>query len=177
MERQKIEWTRYYSEVMRAQTSRGLLLCAYDNKGKANAMTMGWATLGSIWGIPIWSVLVRPSRYTYQCIESSGCFTVNVPGADLNAAALFCGTKSGRDVDKFAECNLTAEQASTVQAPTIAQCPIVYECELVHSNDVISDRLDEKILAEAYAEGDLHRFYYGRILGAFAAPDAAERLV
>ena len=172
----EIAYTDHYEAVMKVLTSRGLLLGAYDAAGKANLMTIGWGTLGAVWGKPLWVVLVRPSRYTYKCIESAGCFTVNVPGADLEEACALCGSKSGRDLDKFAACGLKAAKARTVKAPAVAECPIVYECKVVHSNDILPPRLAGEIVAGAYKGGDFHRVYWGEILAARADPDAAARL-
>ena len=41
-----------------------------------------------------------------------------------------CGVKSGRDTDKFALCNLTAEKSAKINAPSIAECPISVECKV-----------------------------------------------
>jgi len=149
---------------------------SYDAAGKANIMTIGWGSIGSIWGMPVWTVLVRPSRFTYRCIEHSGCFTVNVPPESLAMACGICGSKSGRDIDKFVECKLTAEKAQTVLAPTIVQCPIVYECQVVHANDVLPARLSDDILRGSYVDGDFHRVYFGRILQTRAEPNAVQLL-
>ena len=176
MERNKVNYTEHFEAVMKAMTSRGLLLGSYDSSGKANIMTIGWGQIGSTWGLPLWTVLVRPSRYTHQCIEHTGCFTVNVPGEDLAAACATCGTLSGRDIDKFADCDLTVEKASSVLAPTVGQCPLVYECQVVHSNDVLPDKLAEEIITGAYADGDFHTVYFGKIIATFAADDAARLL-
>jgi flavin reductase (DIM6/NTAB) family NADH-FMN oxidoreductase RutF len=139
-------------------------------------MTIGWGSMGSIWSIPVWIVLVRPSRYTYHCIEHSACFTVNVPPEGLSMACAVCGSKSGRDIDKFAACKLTACKSAQVLAPTVEECPIVYECQVVHSNDVIPAKLTTEILSGMYISGDFHRVYYGRILAAYAEENAAELL-
>jgi len=176
MAKERIEYFRHYGEVMGALTGHGLLLGSFDAAGKANLMTIGWGAIGSIWGIPVWTVLVRPSRYTFQCIDHSGCFTVNVPSAAMGMACAVCGSRSGRDVDKFAECGLTFERAETVLAPTVAECPIVFECQIVHSNDVLPEKLADEILSGAYVDGDYHRIFYGKILSARAEPDAAELL-
>ena len=172
MPRKPISFTQHYHAVMNVLTSDGLLLGAYDAQGKPNVMTIGWAAAGSIWGMPMWTVLVRPSRYTYGCIERGACFTVNVPTKAMRETCLLCGTKSGRDVDKFAECGLTAENAETVHAPLVAECPVVYECSVVHAHDVLPDALADEIRRDAYPQGDFHRVYYGRILAAAAEPDA-----
>jgi flavin reductase (DIM6/NTAB) family NADH-FMN oxidoreductase RutF len=176
MAKQAIDFSEHYKAVMAAMTSHGLLLGSYDAAGKPNAMAIGWGSLGSVWGIPLWMVLVRPSRYTYQCIEHTGCFSVNVPGPDLAMACAVCGSKSGRDMDKFAECGLTAEKGLHVLAPTVAEASVIYECQVVHSNDVLPAKLADEILSGAYVDGDYHRVYYGKILSARAEPDAAAQL-
>jgi flavin reductase (DIM6/NTAB) family NADH-FMN oxidoreductase RutF len=176
MERKEISHTEHFPAVIDAMASRGLLLAAYDSSGKANAMALGWATFGGIWSMPMCIAMVRPSRYTYQCIEHSGCFTVNVAGADLAKACLLCGTKSGRDGDKLAEAGLTVEKALTVEAPVIAECPIVYECKVVHHNDILPPELADEVQRQWYADGDYHRVYFGKILTTQAAHNAAELL-
>ena len=124
----------------------------------------------------MWNVLVRPSRYTYGCIEQTGCFTVNVPTGEMANVCATCGSVSGRDVDKFAQTQLTPERASTVSAPAVAQCPLVYECEGVHSNDVLPQKLAGQIISGAYPQGDYPRVYFGKILASWAAANAAELL-
>ena len=176
MNRQKIECSDHYQDVMRIMSQQGLLLGSYDASGKANLMAIGWGAMGRIWGVPVWIVLVRPSRYTYQCIEHSGCFTVNVPDAGMEWVCATCGSVSGRRVDKFAECKLTEERGQLVLAPTVAECPVVYECQVVHRNDILPERLADEIITGAYMDGDYHRLYFGKILLASATPDAAARL-
>ncbi|HNX27485.1 MAG TPA: flavin reductase family protein [Phycisphaerae bacterium] len=176
MKRQKTDYTEIFNATMKKLPSPGLLLGVYMPTGKANIMTIGWCTAGFIWGMPVFSVLVRPSRYTYQGMEYSGCFTVNVPSADMNAALAVCGSKSGRDIDKFAACNLTQERAQNVLAPSIAECPIVYECQVVHSNDILPEKLSDEIMTSAYNDGDYHRVYFGKIIATYAAPNASELL-
>ena len=173
MAKREVDYTQHYDLVVNALTSTGLLLGSYDERDKPNVMTIGWGTLGVVWSLPMWIVLVRPSRYTFRCIEKSAAFTVNVPSPEMKEALLYCGSKSGRDVDKFAECKLTHEKAATVHAPVVAQCPIVYECSVVHSNDVIPTRLERSVLAAAYPGGDYHRIFFGKILAARADADAA----
>ena len=174
MARQKIQYTDHYKAVMDSLTGAGLLLGSYDAAGKANLMTIGWGSLGVVWGVPVWTILVRPSRHSYNCIEHSGCFTVNVPTHLMAFECITCGSKSGRDIDKFVECELTAEKSAHVLAPSIAECPIVYECQVVHSSDILPKKLADEILVGPYIDGDFHRVYWGKILGAYAEPNAEE---
>jgi flavin reductase (DIM6/NTAB) family NADH-FMN oxidoreductase RutF len=176
MAKEKIDPAAHYDKVLEILTRQGLLLGSYDAAGKANLMTIGWGAMGRIWGVPAWVVLVRPSRYTWRCIEHSGCFSVNVPTAEMHMVCATCGSTSGRDTDKFALCHLTAEKGQMVLAPTVAECPIVYECQVVHSNDVVPEKLSGEILSGAYMDGDFHRVYFGKILAARADAKALKLL-
>jgi flavin reductase (DIM6/NTAB) family NADH-FMN oxidoreductase RutF len=170
------DYTRHFDLVMRVLTSRGLLLGSFAADGRPNAMTIGWGTLGSVWGLPVWTALVRPSRYTYDCIEQAGAFSVCVPTAAMTQACGVCGSKSGRDLDKLAECGLAVRPGSSANAPDIVDCPIVYECQVVHASDLVPPRLSPEIQAGFYKSGNYHRVYFGRIVAARFAPDAAKRL-
>ena len=172
----KAGYTDYLKETLDALGKPGLLLVSTDAKGKPNAMTIGWGTVGIIWGKPIFIVLVRQSRYTHELMEQTEDFTVNVLPADMADVVDFCGTKSGRDCDKFAEKGLTAVPGKKVKSPIIEECVIHYECKVVHKNDVLKDKLAAEITSSAYAEGDFHTIYYGEILSVSASPDAAEKL-
>jgi len=170
-----MKFARHYEAVMKALTSHGLLLGSYDAAGKANVMTIGWGAIGSIWGEPVWIVLVRPSRYTYKCIEHSSCFTVNVPTEAMGMACLTAGSKSGANVDKFQAANLTAERSDSVLAPRVKECPLTYDCQVIHSNDVLPSKLASE-LSGLYVDDVPHRVYYGRIVAVNEQPDAAKLL-
>lgn len=79
---------------------------------------------------PLVYVSIRPSRHSYSIIKNSGEFVINIPDEKLVFAADFCGTKSGREIDKFKEAKLTREKAQIVKAPLIKECPINIECKL-----------------------------------------------
>jgi flavin reductase (DIM6/NTAB) family NADH-FMN oxidoreductase RutF len=177
VEYSSVPYTTYLRQTLALLNKPGLLLVAAGTDDKPNAMTIGWGTIGIIWGKPIFTVLVRHSRYTYKLMEESDSFTVGVPSRTLYQAVSFCGTRSGRDYDKFKECNLTPLPSLTVSTPGIAECPLIYECQIVHRNDVVPANLAGDIQTRAYPHGDYHRIYYGEILAVRAAPNAAESLV
>ncbi len=176
MPTQDIRYDEHFPDVMRVLTSRGLLLNSRDSNGKANSMVIGWGSIGSIWGKPIWTVLVRPSRYTYDLIEKTGDFTVSVPGPDLEGACKICGSQSGRDRDKLLEAGLTAAPARQVQSPVIDECIIHYECQVVHKHDLDPGAIVPTILSGSYPSGDFHRVYYGQIVASYADVDRLNEL-
>lgn len=163
----------FFGLTMQRMSEDGLLLGTADAEGKPNVMTIGWGTVGSIWGKPVFLVLVRPSRYSHRNIEATGEFTVNVPAAGMSSAVLFCGTHSGRDCDKFRECGLTPEPGKKVRAPIIRECVVHYECAVVHRNDVQPPSLAGEIRSSSYSDREYHRIFWGEILA--CRVDPAER--
>jgi len=176
MKYENVSYTTYLDKTLDLLTNPGLFIVAADANGRPNPMTIGWGMVGVIWGKPIFIVLVRPSRYTYTCMEGSDSFTVCVPSEPLRKAVKFCGTRSGRDYDKFEQCGLSVLPSTQISAPGIAGCPVIYECQVVHTNDLVPDNLAEDIVSRAYPHGDFHRLYYGEIMAVRALPNAVELL-
>ncbi len=176
MTKTPVDYTTYLAQTVKALADPGLLLAAEDAGSKPNAMAIGWATIGIIWGKPVFIVLVRPSRYTYQLIESAGGYSVNVPTPELSETVMYCGTVSGREHDKFQEKGLTALPATRVSAPLIQECPINYECKVVHKSDVVPAELAPEIRESAYPGGDYHRVYFGEILAVHADERIAQSM-
>ena len=160
----EVEFTHDLPAVIRLMGSPGLLLTSVDAGGVPNTMAIGWGTPGIIWGRPIFTVLVRPSRYTFGHIEATGEFVVSVPAEGMEDDVLHCGTASGRDEDKFAACDFTTTPGETVRVPLIDQCVQHYECRVLHRNDIVDGALDAEVREGCYPSGDLHRLYYGEIL-------------
>ncbi len=77
------------------------------------------------------------------------------PGSDLEKEMLICGTKSGRDVDKFEATGMTARPALKVKPPLIEECIVNMECEVTHAVDVGS-----------------HTIFVGRIVQAWEHQEA-----
>ena len=168
MAKRDIAFTDHFDRFCEALSSGGSLLVSLNEDGAPNAMTIGWAMLGIVWRRPICAVLVRPSRYTFGCMAATGDFTVCVPGEDLSEEVLFCGTHSGRDFDKFAECGFTPTESRHVSSPGIEECRMIYECTIVQKNDVVPEHFIPEINSTLYAGGDYHRVYYGQVLASYA---------
>lgn len=100
----------------------------------SNIITLAWVgTVNS--EPPIVSISVRYSRHSFDLIEKSGEFTVNLVSKELVEATDKCGVKSGRDTDKFALCNLTKRAGVKVACPYIGESPASLECRVVKRVD------------------------------------------
>ena len=96
---------------------------------KPNVLTVAWT--GIVNSEPAMTYIsVRPSRYSHELISENQEFVINLTTAKTLKAADFCGVKSGRDVNKFAETGLTPVAATTVKAPLIAESPLSLECRV-----------------------------------------------
>ena len=112
------------------------VLVSVGNKdGKTNIFTVAW-TGNVCTNPPMVYISVRPERYSYDFIRESGEFVINLTNEALVRATDFCGVRSGRDVDKWKECRLTAAKAAKLSyAPLIAESPVNIECKVREAKD------------------------------------------
>ena len=144
------------------------LLLATSTSDVSNVMTIGWATFGVLWSRPVCLVMVRYTRYTLKLIEEAGAFTVNVPSPGMEHVMAFCGSRSGRDVDKIRELGLAASPARMFPGITLDDCVMTYECRVVGKYDTLPEMLEEDVITSHYMGGDkeanYHRLYVGEIV-------------
>jgi flavin reductase (DIM6/NTAB) family NADH-FMN oxidoreductase RutF len=145
--------------------SRGAFLTA-GSATKYNTMTIGWGTIGFMWGKPIFTVMVRPSRYTFAFLESTGEFTVSLPLGGMQAALNICGTQSGRDTDKLAVAGLKLAASQKAAPPVVAGCGLYYECKVVYKQAMLPAAAGQ-VKNQWYPEGNYHTLYYGEIVAAY----------
>ncbi len=155
-----VDCTAVYERVMK-QIKEGAFLTVKAGD-QLNTMTIGWATIGFAWRKPIMMVMVRNSRHTFSLIEKAADFTVSVPTGDMKKAIAFCGTKSGRDFDKFKECGLKTAISRKVVSPIIDTPGIHFECRIVYTNPIDPGKLSREY-APLYPEKDYHTLYFGEI--------------
>ncbi|PAB60642.1 flavin reductase family protein [Anaeromicrobium sediminis] len=100
-----------------------------NNEENYNIITIAWT--GTICtNPPMAYISIRPERHSYDIIKETGEFVINLTTEQLTRATDYCGVKSGRDVNKFKEMNLTPEKATQVSAPLIGESPVNIECKL-----------------------------------------------
>lgn len=154
------------------QLPRGAFLTAGGNIW--NPMTIGWAQFGVVWSRPVVTVMVRRSRYTFGLMEQTDVFTVSVPRAkDLAKQLAFCGSRSGRDVDKEKHAGLTRAPARAGGADFVAECGAAFECRIVQKQMLDLSTLDPEMRKRLYGsnqalpDGDPHMIYVGEVLTAY----------
>lgn len=98
--------------------------------GKNNAFAVGFAANISS-NPPQVMIGVLPSNYSYQLIQDSGEFVINLPAKGFEKEYYYLGSKSGRDEVKFKTLNLQWEEGTKVKAPLLSACPISVECKVI----------------------------------------------
>lgn len=122
-----------------------------------NIITLSW--IGTVCSSPpVIGMGIRKNRHSYGMIVESGEFVVNIPDAERVREADFCGTRSGKDTDKFDKTGFTKEEGKVVKAPLIKECPLNLECTLIKSielgshtlflGEVVGTHIDERITTD-----------------------------
>ena len=168
-----------------------------DGKGNDNIITVAWT--GTVCtNPPMAYISVRPERYSYNLIKETKEFVINLTTKDLCFATDYCGVKSGRDIDKFKECNLTPIKVEGLKhAVGIEQSPLILGCKVkriielgshdmflaetvsVMAQDKLFDNKDKLCLDRAGLIGYIHGEYFetGRKLGFFGWSVASKKVL
>ncbi|MEM0475215.1 MAG: flavin reductase family protein [Candidatus Norongarragalinales archaeon] len=105
------------------------LATSVDERGASNVFTASWVCPASF-EPPFVSLAVGNTRASHSNISRSREFVVCVMPAERESAARVCGSKSGRDCDKFREAGLTALPARKVKPPLIKEALACIECRV-----------------------------------------------
>jgi len=119
-----------YRQAIRTKYPEQLIITiAKDKDGKANPMTMGWTMITS-GNPPMMAVSMSKGHYTTQGIKQSKCFTIVYPSSEMADAALFFGTHTGWNTDKFAEFDCPHELAKEIDSVLLTEAVANFECQL-----------------------------------------------
>lgn len=162
-----VEIQKLPAELYQAFATRDALLTAGD-RTVCNTMTIGWCQLGRIWRKQVCCVYVRPERHTYQFMEDHDSFTVSVLPESAKETLAFCGSKSGRDVDKIQSCGLTLCYGAG-DAPFFEEAEMTLVCRKLYAHNMTEAGVLEPDVVLPYygAKGGWHRAYIGEIVEAY----------
>lgn len=118
---------------------------------KPNFMTAAWCGIAASTP-PAISVALRRARYTFEGVEATGTFSINVPSAAQARIVDYCGIYSGQRHDK--SDIFQVEYGGLESAPLIAECPVKHECRVIHTLDLKSHVLFVGEIMETYINED-----------------------
>ena len=134
-----------------------VLVSVRNKEGKDNLITVAWA--GTVCSDPAMvSISVRKERFSHAMLLESREFCINLTTKSIVKQVDYCGVRSGRDVDKFAETGLTKADCEKINAPLVEESPINIECRVkevielgthdLFLAEVVNVQVDESLLNE-----------------------------
>lgn len=106
---------------------------------------------------PLIAVSISKTFHTYQLIDRSKEFAINVVTEQQLELAKKVGSSHGKDVDKFHEFNIVTEPAAEIKAPLIANSFATFECRVrmslwdvegnhaIYIAEVVAFKVNEKL--------------------------------
>jgi flavin reductase (DIM6/NTAB) family NADH-FMN oxidoreductase RutF len=149
---------KYEQAIKTKYPEQVVIAIAKDRAGKANPITLGWTMIVS-GEPPMMAIAVAKTHYSIETITHSECFTIAFPSSEMADAALFFGSKSGRNVDKFAEFKCKTEPAKEIDSVLLSDAVANFECTL-ESQMVTGD----------------HVIFVGKVVASHTNTEATKRL-
>ena len=156
-----------YSDAIKTKYPEQVVIAiAKDRNGKANPITLGWTMIVS--GTPpMMAISVAKTHYSIEAITHSRTFTIAFPSSEMADAALFFGSKSGRDIDKFAEFDCKTEPAKVIDSLLLADAVANFECtfesqilagdHIIFVGEVVSSHINTESKKRLYTVGPGHK--------------------
>ena len=121
---------------------------------EATISTVAWHMPVSSWP-KIIAVSLALKRYTLELIEKSLAFTVNIPVYSQLKQVTFCGTYSGRNVNKLQEAGYTPMQCSSVDSFFLDECIAHMECSVYSITETGDHKIVTGEVKKAFADENL----------------------
>ena len=174
----QIDINEYLPKIME-ELKKGILVNT-KNGDKTDSMVIGWGQVGIEWGKMFFTTYIRHGRFTHEQIEATKEFTVSVPlerTPEVAKAIGYIGSRSGREIDKLSDMNLTLSDGKEVKSPAIKELPLTLECKVIYQQEQNIDNIPQEIKDSCYpqdvpsdnpmANKDYHTVYYGEIVNAY----------
>lgn len=127
-----------------------------------NTMTAAWGGLGFLWKKPVVYCFIRPTRHTYQFFENNDKFSVCFFDKTFKEVLNYCGSHSGRDVDKIKQTGLIPIEGGCGTI-IFEQARLALECKKIYFDDIKPAHFLDKGIDKLYNK-DYHRMYIGEII-------------
>lgn len=140
------------------------LVTARKKDGTFNMCTIAWGSIGELWSKDVITVYVKENRYTNSFLLEDDYFTVSFFDEKDKGMLAFCGSKSGRDVNKVNECGLKV--VFLENGITFENARRVYLCKKLYQDSFKKENFvnQNKIINTYYKDEPFHYFYIGEIL-------------
>ena len=143
--------------------SEDWMLITAGNNDKFNMMTASWGGIGFLYQKPVAFCFINPARYTYQLMENNDTYTLTFYTEAYRDALKYCGSKSGKDVDKVKGSGLTPITTPT-GSKAFSQAWLIVECRKMVSQSLTPESIADKSIKGEWAGKQMHKMFIGEII-------------
>lgn len=157
---------KYEQAIKTKYPEQVIIAIAKDKNGKANPVTLGWTMIVS-GEPPMMAISVYKGHYSIKTIKHSKCFTIAFPSSQMADAALFFGSRSGRDTDKFAQFDCKTLPAKKINSVLLADAVANFECilesqisagdHIIFVGKVVTSHINTRPKKQLYTIGPDHK--------------------
>jgi flavin reductase (DIM6/NTAB) family NADH-FMN oxidoreductase RutF len=154
--------TDYSTAIKTKYPEQIVIAVVKDKNGKPNPVTIGWSMVTS-GEPPMFAIALTPKRYSTAAIRASRCFTVAYPSEEMGEQALFFGTHSGRDTDKFAQTGCKYSPAEKIDSVILDDAVANFECilenelttgdHIIFAGKVVACHINSEVKKRLYTVG------------------------
>ncbi len=161
-----MDFTEKSYQVFRMFNDRWALATA-GSPEHYNTMTIGWGTMGTIWGPPhkgkpIVTIFVSPARFTHEFLEENDYFTVSFFPEEYRKDLALLGSRSGRDGDKVALTGLTP--VAVEHGVDFAQSELTFVCRKLYSHQFEKEQVPREVADWIYTRVPPHTMFIGEVV-------------
>ena len=127
--------------------------------GESNAMTVSWGEAGVLWNKPIFTVFIRPTRYTYGLSEKTDLATLSFFSQEYKKTLSYFGRVSGRDENKLEKISHKAENGIL----TFDNAKLTLVGKKLYYTDIDPKNFIDPTIESNY-DNDYHRVYVYEII-------------
>lgn len=136
-------------------------LVTAGNESGYNTMTASWGFAGVMWAKNMFITVIRPCRHTYGFAEKEEYFTACFFDEDKKPALSYCGSHSGRDVNKAKATGLTPAFIDGTTA--FEEAKLIFICKKSYSQQLDNDLLLPS-LQNMNSSEPIHKMFIGEII-------------
>ena len=139
------------------------MLISAGSPEKFNSMTASWGGIGFMWNKPVAFAVIRPTRYTFEFVESRKRFTLSFFSQFFMYVLGILGANSVWDCDMVADSGLTPFFTES-GAPAYEEAKLILDCSAIYSQTLDESAfLDSEALKKWYSSDPLHKLYVAEI--------------
>lgn len=145
-------------------------LATAGNIDDFDGCTIGWGSVGSLWGFTghakkVITIYVNPLRFTSEYLLKNDYFTVSFFDPSYQKDLLILGSRSKRNGDKFAITNITPE-AHGDKTVVFKEAALTLVCRKLYWEQFDEDHVDPEIIKGIYEKTGqpMHYQFIGEIV-------------